>query len=814
MADYLSGSKLQKNLLSRTEIYSAGVGAIYKGYMQKVIELVKGTELEDGKPFSFSEYGYGNDVNKLFRQMYSSIYQLIRGGIQKEWLLANKNNDELVKSVFGKNSIEDNHFARYFKHNIDAMDAFFARKSKDEGLNLSQRVWKYTGSYRDELENALDLAIGEGTGANALASKLQKYLDEPDRFYRRFRIKVGEDEAGNPIYGRVWKRRIYDKETGSYTWVDDNPKYKPGQGVYRSSVRNAQRLARTETNIAYRAANYERWQQLDFVVGVEIKRSNNPYPCVVCESMKGMYPKNFKWTGWHPNCRCHMIPVLAKQDEVDDAVESILKGENVPITDSTNAVKDYPDDFKQWIKDNEERMNIAKATGKLPYFIKDNPDVIQNVIKPLTPEQKHHIELVNKYGEQDVQKLYNAFDGFKDKISSGDLAFQIKKLEFEIDWIGKNGKYSTSPEMAKMLERELVTVKAKQELQDSINAAQSVIGYKSKSKPLNDILNELGEAVSTGDAKTIKELTAKAQSKIHEIDKARLAKLSKGLDDGSVVDLFANADEKLELARLYKDYEDMLSDRGSQWDFAVNSYYKRYAEYRKDLGEKYLSKQGKLVKLNGETAEIAEQALKDYLNSPMNNNAYTPVGGKFHLSSHCTSGDKAKIKSYSKMTGIKEDELSLITRYTYGSKWCNTYLYGGMEDYGGLVQKYTPAANSVLEKLPRYNGTTFSGINFSGMDLDKYIKTMQEHLLSGKEYVNKAFISSSTDINATKIFGKNCQLVIRGKKGVDVRKITHYPTEDEIVFRAGSKFKVVAVYEEKVRKYGFGEGWVVELMEL
>lgn len=310
MAKYLSGSRLQKSLLARTEGYAVGVGSIYKGYMQKVIELVKGTELEDDKPFSFVDYGYGDDANKLFREMYSNVYQYIRKSVEKEWLLSNKNNDELVKSIFGKNSINDNHFARYFKRNMEAMDAFFARKSKDEGLSLSQRVWKYTGSYRDELENALDLAIGEGTGANALARKIQKYLDEPDRFYRRFRIKTGEDEAGNPIYGRIWKRRMYDKETGTYTWVNDSPRYKPGQGVYRSSIRNAQRLARTETNMAYRAADFERWQQLDFVVGIEIKRSNNPYPCIVCESMKGVYPKNFKWTGWHPNCRCYSFNAI------------------------------------------------------------------------------------------------------------------------------------------------------------------------------------------------------------------------------------------------------------------------------------------------------------------------------------------------------------------------------------------------------------------------------------------------------------------------------------------------------------------------
>ena len=212
----------------------------------------------------------------------------------------------------------------------------------------------------------MDLAIGEGTGANKLASKIQTYLQDPDRFYRRFRIKVGEDENGNTVYGRVWKRRVYDKETESYKWVDDNPKkYHPGRGVYRSSYRNAQRLARTETNIAYRTADFERWGQLDFIIGYEIKLSNN-HPCHdICDELAGKYPKTFKWTGWHPNCRCYMIPILAGEDDIEDMLNKILAGEDEEIS-KKGQITEFPDEFVQWVKDNEDRMNEAKTKGTLP----------------------------------------------------------------------------------------------------------------------------------------------------------------------------------------------------------------------------------------------------------------------------------------------------------------------------------------------------------------------------------------------------------------------------------------------------------------
>ena len=816
---YIDYKKQQQELFKRTEGYAAEVRAIYLEAMGEIINLVKGTELEDGKPFSFAEYGYSEEVTPILRNMYSRTYQVIRGGVQKEWLQSNEHNDELVKSVFGEHSIEDHHFARYFLRNKEAMDAFFARKTGEEGLNLSQKVWKYNGMFKEELENALDLAIGEGTPANRLATKIKGYLQEPDKFYRRFRVKIGEDENGNPIYGRIWKRRIWDKESESYKWVNDDPKkYHPGQGVYRSSYRNAQRLARTETNIAYREADFTRWQQLDFVVGVEIKLSNNHPVWDICDDLKGVYPKGFKWVGWHPNCRCYMVPVLAKEEELDQMLDKILNGE-YPGSVVTDSPKDLPDQFQTWVKDNEERYAKAEAKGTLPYFIRDNKKAVEQILNPLTPEQKHHQELVQKYGESAVQSLYDAFEAFKTKISSGDLAYQIKKLKFEAQWVADKNKFPTSPEMVKMLEAELKKVQAQYDQQLAIAEANTILGYKSKSKNLNAILGDLNSAIADGKtASEINALTAQAKVKIAEIEKARLAKLAKSAGgDGSTLDLFATAEEKLELARLQDLYDKAMDRYGSQWHSEVTGAYERLAAYRKELALKYRSHQGKLVKLNGETDELAKQALEEYINAPENHNASTVVGGRFEQ--HST--ERRKMEEYSKLTGIPVEELALINRYTYGSKWCNNYGYGivdsyfgKVEDYGGLCQKFYPACNAALEKMPRYNGTVFSGISFDPMKLDQYIKEMKACMSSGTAYVNKAFMSSTTSIDRTSIFGDNLMLVIKSKKGVDVKAISHYASEDEIVFRAGSKFKVLKVYQETTRKYGFGRGWVVEMEEI
>lgn len=376
-AKYLDAEKLRQQLFKRTEGYAYSVRKLYVEALEKVIDIVKGTELLPGMPFNFSDYGYEEQVTPIFRDLYSKVYQTIKSGVVKEWNISNDNTDALVKAVFGKRAIEDGHFAKYFARNKEAVDAFFTRKTADNGLNLSQRVWKYTGMYKSELEDTLELAMGEGTPAMQLASKIKTYLNDPDRFYRRFRVKIGEDEDGEPIYGYKWKRRRYDPETGLYRWDDEDPrKYHPGQGVYRSSARNAQRLARTETNVAYRTAEYDRWQQMEFVVGIEIKLSNNhPYEDI-CDELAGFYPKDFKWTGWHPNCRCYQVPVLASEDEVDEMVDKILDGEEPGEVDCSNEVSEMPEQFKSWVEENEGRIEQARERGTLPYFVKDNEGLI------------------------------------------------------------------------------------------------------------------------------------------------------------------------------------------------------------------------------------------------------------------------------------------------------------------------------------------------------------------------------------------------------------------------------------------------------
>ena len=137
-------------------------------------------------------------------------------------------------------------------------------------------------------------------------------------------------------------------------------------------------MAVTETNIAYRTAEYLKNQDLDFVVGIEIHLSgNHTYVDAhgvlqeltdICDELAGRYPKEFKWTGWHPQCRCTVLRILKTEEEVMEDNKRAINGEEIKC-ESVNKVTDMPDNFNKWVDDNQDRIQRAKS---LPYFVRDN----------------------------------------------------------------------------------------------------------------------------------------------------------------------------------------------------------------------------------------------------------------------------------------------------------------------------------------------------------------------------------------------------------------------------------------------------------
>lgn len=336
--------ELYAKLLKRTEWYAASVRNIMQERIGEIIKLCDGLEVDDEKPFAFADYDISTKVQEKLRQMYSEVYQCIRGNIVREWNYSNVANDTLVRGIFGKKATDKNHFARYFARNKEAMNTFFERKQ--DGMNLSQRVWRCIGQAKEELELALDLGLGEGKDAGELSRDVRKYLNEPNKLFRRVRNKRGE--------------LVLSKAARAYH---------PGQGVYRSSYKNAMRLTRTETNMAYRTADVKRWQQLDFVVGYEVKVSKSHVVHDICDDLAGKFPKGFLFKGWHPHCYCYIVPILCSQDELSELQDMILAGEDTSNFAPAGLITEPPTGYTEWIRNNRERIENAHS---LPYFIRDN----------------------------------------------------------------------------------------------------------------------------------------------------------------------------------------------------------------------------------------------------------------------------------------------------------------------------------------------------------------------------------------------------------------------------------------------------------
>ena len=275
---------------------------------------------------------------------------VIETGSRKQWLFACQKNDGFLASIMDTSKLSKGQLKKMQDQNLDALAAFQGRKV--DGMDLSQRIWKYVGQYREQLESALDVGLGEGRSADELSRDVRQNLLDPNRLFRRVR-----DKRGNLVLSKAARA------------------FHPGRGVYRSSYKNAMRLTRSEINMAYRESDWQRWQSLDFVVGFEIHRSNHEplCECDICEKLVGRYPKTFKFKGWHPQCMCYATPILMDEETFDENelgdLKAALKGTTYKHQQAKNAVSDVPDGFKAWVKDHVEAQ---KGWASTPYFIKDN----------------------------------------------------------------------------------------------------------------------------------------------------------------------------------------------------------------------------------------------------------------------------------------------------------------------------------------------------------------------------------------------------------------------------------------------------------
>ena len=329
-------------LNTRLAKYVALIEEIYEQLNLEASKLVSNNTDYDAKtekPFRWSDYPQTRKkISDIQSQLVEDIQAVIMRGTAEEWKNSNEVQDLLANSVLRTYDAQvgGEQYRIYYQANSDALKAFQERK--DKGLNVSEKLWQQSILYKQELEEAISCAIQKGTSAVTLSKQISKYLQDFPQLQKDYKEYFGKAS------------RAKDCE-------------------YRSI-----RLARSEINMAYRQAENQRWSQMDFVVGYEIKLSGSHHVDDICDQLKGKYPKTFVWTGWHPNDMCYKIPILKTEEEFWE-----WDGRGEPTTDSVNEVKDVPEGFKKWVLDNQSRIDEAKKRGTLPYFLKDNKSAYQSV---------------------------------------------------------------------------------------------------------------------------------------------------------------------------------------------------------------------------------------------------------------------------------------------------------------------------------------------------------------------------------------------------------------------------------------------------
>ena len=332
--------KKYQELNKRLARYVLLVEKIYESLNLEAAKAVSRTSYgqDSGKPFKWSDYPQTRAaIDKLQARFVDDMGAVIYRGTSDEWKESNLVQDLVADKVLRAYDaqVDGEKYKVFYQSNSDALKAF--QKRKDKGMNLSAKLWNQSTDYKKGLESAISCAIQKGTSAITLSKMVSKYLTDFPSLQKGY-------------------KRMY----GTAADIKDCE--------YRSI-----RLARSEINMAYRTAEQTRWGQFDFVVGYEIKLSNSHHHRMpqgdICDMLAGKYPKTFKWTGWHPNDLCYVVPILKTEEEFwewDD--------ERGHDTGSVNEVKDVPDGYKLWVRNNEDRINAANKRGTLPYFLQDNPD--------------------------------------------------------------------------------------------------------------------------------------------------------------------------------------------------------------------------------------------------------------------------------------------------------------------------------------------------------------------------------------------------------------------------------------------------------
>lgn len=334
-----------QQLLTRMFVGEQRVSSLFNQFISSVSPELKRWRENGTNSVWVRNQRIENLIDLRLNEFQIELLKIINNNSSGSWNLSGDKNDKMVRDFISGLKLSEVVKDGFFSRNLEALAAFQNRI--DNGLSLSDRILQTAQTAKTQLEFYLQSGICTGQSADTISRDIRQLLQDPDKRFRRIR-----NDAGNLVPSKPMSN------------------YHPGQGVYRSAYKNALRITSTETNMGYRLSDYERWQQLDFVLGFQVSRSRNSEPCEICDPLVGKYPKWFVFPGWHPFCICYAVPILMNHE--DSARYFLAKySKKYQSKVKPNYITEIPVAAKQFFADNPGYAQNSYA-GKMNFSYQNN----------------------------------------------------------------------------------------------------------------------------------------------------------------------------------------------------------------------------------------------------------------------------------------------------------------------------------------------------------------------------------------------------------------------------------------------------------
>jgi hypothetical protein len=188
-------------------------------------------------------------------------------------------------------------------------------------------------------------------------------------------------------------------------------------------------------NRQFRLNDIKRWQSQEFVIGYEIRRSNNPdHHSEICGRLVGRYPKSFIWSGWHDGCKCYIIPILQDEKELSKVrvskFRAALNGEDCHQTEPKDTIKVLPAKFLGWYK---QRVQQMLDSNIFPDFVRDNIDLIKESADYYTLSEEE-LTVLKFAGDQRLRIMNESSQIIENTNNIETLIGRKQDIEEHLDW--------------------------------------------------------------------------------------------------------------------------------------------------------------------------------------------------------------------------------------------------------------------------------------------------------------------------------------------------------------------------------------------